>query len=526
MHLPSLAFLAPLLLGTSVQGRFLLYSDEWHPDIPTNAADVAGVDHVILAFAPAAGGEFKSATRIPDIKAKFPNAKIMAAIGGWGDDTFSQQVTSDAAITGFVSRIVQLIQTNKLDGIDIDWEYPGGNGEDYKVHPNSEKTGEIKAFPKLLKATYTAIKALGQDKLLSIATPGKKTDMIAYLPETAADIYNNVDYVNIMAYDLMNRRDKVTNHHTSVVDVNNTVWNYLDLGFPPEKLNLGFAYYAKYFTTKGDCSKQPLGCEIVEAENPVTGNDTHTSGAFTFEKKNMQPVDMSKVTPSYSGMCGLNTQTGALESCPAGSCCSESNYCGNSEAHCSAGCQHAFSTGCTGPDVAGSWQAAAKNGVVDEVKGGKYYFDPKEKLFWTWEDKDLIARKFADIVDTLGLGGVFAWSLGEDSNDWSHITTMSAQVAKLSSTSPKLSSVALSTGGENLTQNEASVKGDSSTVLLGDADMAQPAEKEQEPADQYYDDDQATEGGDDATYSGEYDDGSYTGEEQDDADSEWVWYKG
>lgn len=52
----------------------------------------------------------------------------------------------------------------------MDWEYPGGNGGDYKQVPNSEKTYQIDAFPKLLAETRSAI---GKDKILSIAVPGK-----------------------------------------------------------------------------------------------------------------------------------------------------------------------------------------------------------------------------------------------------------------------------------------------------------------------------------------------------------------
>jgi chitinase len=35
----------------------------------------------------------------------------------------------------------------------------------------------------------------------------------------------------------MNRRDTVTNHHTSVAGSEDTIKNYLDLGAPPEKIN-------------------------------------------------------------------------------------------------------------------------------------------------------------------------------------------------------------------------------------------------------------------------------------------------
>lgn len=77
--------------------------------------------------------------------------------------------------------------------IDIDWEYPGGNGQDYKQVPNSKKTYEIKAFPKLLKE----IKKFIGDKELSIAVPALERDMIAYIPTEAPLINKYVDFVNV-----------------------------------------------------------------------------------------------------------------------------------------------------------------------------------------------------------------------------------------------------------------------------------------------------------------------------------------
>ncbi|KAJ4342149.1 hypothetical protein N0V95_006996 [Ascochyta clinopodiicola] len=238
-------------------------------------------------------------------------------------------------------------------------------------------------------------------------------------------IWPSVDYINVMSYDLMNRRDNKTQHHTSVAGSEDTIKNYLDIGAPASKINLGFAYYAKYFTTTGDCSASPLGCPIAPAEDPITGKDLLTSGAWTFEKQHMAPVDASSLTVSYDGTCGPDKGT----KCASG-CCSQYGNCGNSPEHCSGACQHAFGTGCTDADVAGSWQNAAKYGVTDQQAGGQYYFDPANRLFWTWDTPELISRKFDDIVRKYKLGGVMAWSLGEDSNDWSHVKRMADELKK------------------------------------------------------------------------------------------------
>ncbi|KAL6710627.1 hypothetical protein ACN47E_008675 [Coniothyrium glycines] len=430
MLFSTVSFWAASLLAVAADGRFVMYADEWHPTRPANPEDRAGIDHVILAFAMAnATASFQPKVPISTIRSEYPSAKVMIAVGGWGDDIgFFQISQSDATIQQFANDVDSMLTNTGADGVDIDWEYPGGNGADYKQVPNSQKAYQVEAYPKVLAALRTAI----GDKLLSIAVPGKSGDMIGFTKETGPKIWPSVDYINIMSYDLMNRRDNVTNHHTSVAGSEDTIKNYLAIGAPPEKMNLGFAYYAKYFATQGDCGSQPLGCPIVLAEDPVTGKDTLTSGAWTFEKAHMAPVDTSSLKTSYDGTCGPDKGT----KCASG-CCSQYGNCGTSPEHCSGACQHAFGVGCTDADVAGSWQLAAKAGVTDEEAGGQYYFDPQNRLFWTWDTPELISRKFDEIVRKYKLGGVMAWSLGEDSYDWSHIRQMAAELKKLSVTSDK-----------------------------------------------------------------------------------------
>lgn len=72
----------------------------------------------------------------------------------------------------------------QLTHVDIDWEYPGGNGADYKQVPNSAKAYQVDAYPKALAAIRSAI---GPNKLLSIAVPGKKGGYDLGLFPIAAD---------------------------------------------------------------------------------------------------------------------------------------------------------------------------------------------------------------------------------------------------------------------------------------------------------------------------------------------------
>jgi chitinase len=267
-------------------------------------------------FTTSPGGEYTPFESVSSMRSRFDSGtKIMIAIGGWGDTAgFSEGVKTNSSRALYAKNVATMLDNLGFDGVDIDWEYPGGNGADYKQNPNSGKTSEIETFPLLLSAIKSAI----GDKLLSIAVPGREGDMIAYTTTQAPKIWPSVDFVNIMTYDLMNRRDNITAHHTSINGSLATIDYYLDtLCLPAKKANLGFAFYAKYFTTDPayPCDNG-LGCTTVLLED-AEGTDTGKSSAITFEAANFAAAP-TNLTESTDGSCGA----AVLKTCPNGGCCS------------------------------------------------------------------------------------------------------------------------------------------------------------------------------------------------------------
>ncbi|OQD83395.1 hypothetical protein PENANT_c017G06963 [Penicillium antarcticum] len=431
-----------LLAAQSVAAtRFAMYIDQYHvTDLP-DSKTTEGIDYAIMAFAPSkifnsdSPPSFQPFESPESFRKRFsPDTKLGIAIGGWGDTSgFSESVKDDASIERYAKNVASMLESNGFDGVDIDWEYPGGNGQDYKQVPNSEKVGEIEAYPKFLAAIR---KAIGDDKLLSIATPGREQDFIAFTKEQGPKIFEPVDYINVMSYDLINRRDNTTGHASSVQGSLDTINHYLEIGAPPEKMNLGFAYYAKWFTTdpESDCDENPLGCKMVKLEND-DGSDNGKSGALTFEASVVADAPKDLKT-STNGKCGF----GEKSKCPEGSCCSTYGNCGTGDDFCQAGCLSDYGT-CKGISITDSWRDAEKNGQTDEEAGGQYYFDKENNLFWTWDTPDLIARKFQDIVAEKKLGGVMAWSLGEDTYGFKHLKAMQngikSESTKIDAAKPK-----------------------------------------------------------------------------------------
>ncbi|KAJ1795707.1 hypothetical protein LPJ59_004193, partial [Coemansia sp. RSA 2399] len=56
--------------------------------------------------------------------------KVLISVGGWtGSNFFSNIVKDPSASTTLINSMVNYVDTNNLDGVDIDWEYPGRLGD-------------------------------------------------------------------------------------------------------------------------------------------------------------------------------------------------------------------------------------------------------------------------------------------------------------------------------------------------------------------------------------------------------------
>ena len=195
--------------------------------------------------------------------------------------------------------------------------------------------------------------------------------MLAFTNTTLPKISSSLDFFNVMTYDLMNRRDNITKHHTGIESSLHAINTYEERGVPPEKMNLGFAFYIKWYKTDphGGCDKNPIGCKTVLMEDPVTGADLGKAGAFAWH-----------------------------DAVPG--------------------------------EVSASYKRAMVYGKYDSKHGGHYYWDQEEDLWWSWDTPDVIAKKFPAIMEAKNLGGAFAWALGEDANDFVHFKALTAEMKK------------------------------------------------------------------------------------------------
>lgn len=182
-----------------------------------------------------------------------PDLKIMLSVGGWGAGNFSEAAATEAARARFADTAVELVRRHDLDGVDIDWEYPGHPG------PGISYSADDKAnFPLMLEAVRARLDALGKTQdgrhyLLTIAAADGDAARGLDLPRISAIL----DWINLMTYDFYGSLKRTTGHHaglrpsrTAEPGSRNTVQaveEFLAGGVPPRKLHVGLAFYGRTF---------------------------------------------------------------------------------------------------------------------------------------------------------------------------------------------------------------------------------------------------------------------------------------
>ncbi len=203
-----------------------------------------------------------------------PGLKVMVACGGWGGSGgFSDMAATVESRIIFVESVIDFINEYDLDGLDIDWEYPGLPGIGNPYRPEDKEN-----FTALMKELREAMDATGKKLTLTFAAAGwdKYFDNI----ETV-EVMKYADYINLMTYDFVGGNQPYTAHHTNLglislddlkgtaymQHINNSIINKdepdwqprsiegivnfcLGLGVDKEQVVIGAAFYGKSWKVK------------------------------------------------------------------------------------------------------------------------------------------------------------------------------------------------------------------------------------------------------------------------------------
>jgi GH18 family chitinase len=214
--------------------------------------------------------------QLKELKAKYPNLKILVSLGGWTySKYFSDAAATDASRKKFVSSCINMYIKGNLpqigddpaggtgvaagifDGFDIDWEFPGSNSGHLGNHVSAQDGANYTA---LLNEFRTELDALGgPHHTLTAALPAGPTEINQLnIPSVA----NALDLGDVMTYDMHGafETNGPTNFQAPLYDtpaspafgtaftVNDAITHYLNGGYPAAKLTLGVPFYGRGWT--------------------------------------------------------------------------------------------------------------------------------------------------------------------------------------------------------------------------------------------------------------------------------------
>jgi chitinase len=118
--------------------------------IATDSIDVWRLSHINYAFVDIKDNRawlHNEATdtvnlrKLSELKKIKPDLKILISIGGWSwSKNFSDATLTDTSTRNFALSAVDIVSKYNLDGIDIDWEYPGMIGDSNVYRPRRQTT--------------------------------------------------------------------------------------------------------------------------------------------------------------------------------------------------------------------------------------------------------------------------------------------------------------------------------------------------------------------------------------------------
>lgn len=195
--------------------------------------------------------------RIAALKKDNPELKVLLSIGGWASGHFSEMASDAKHRAAFAKECRHICDHYGLDGIDIDWEYPGSSTAGIVSSPN-----DIRNFTLLM---HDLREALGYYRVLSYASVASAE----YIDHPAALQYAN--YVNVMAYDMgtppnrFNAAMRRSSKFECLYTVEESVRAHMEAGVPAHRLVLGMPFYGR------GCEPYGRSLKFVKNRRPLEG---------------------------------------------------------------------------------------------------------------------------------------------------------------------------------------------------------------------------------------------------------------
>lgn len=188
-----------------------------------------------------------------------PSLSVLLSIGGWlGSGGFSDAALNAQSRAVFADSAAALVTKYDLDGIDIDWEYPGLPGAGNR-HRKEDKRNFTLLLKQLREKLTELSKPMRRHLYLTIAA-GASAEFLDHTEMAQAARF--LDTVNLMTYDYYEAdSDKITGNHAPLFtnprdpkqeSADASVQAFEAAGVPAGKIILGVPFYGRMWGDVAD----------------------------------------------------------------------------------------------------------------------------------------------------------------------------------------------------------------------------------------------------------------------------------
>ena len=199
-----------------------------------------------------------------------PSLTVLVSVGGWEwSGSFSDVAFTAASRDVFVESVIQFIERSHIDGLDIDWEYPGQAGSTNHFRP--EDKSNFTLLVKQLRHRFDKEQRHLHRRLYLTIAAGASSEYLAHTEMAVVQRY--LDAINIMAYDYYEPGGATGNHAPLFTDPNDpkqisadrSVREFEQAGVPPYKIVLGVPFYGHVW---GEVADQHHGLFQAGSQTP------------------------------------------------------------------------------------------------------------------------------------------------------------------------------------------------------------------------------------------------------------------
>ncbi|KAJ1661842.1 hypothetical protein EV178_006363 [Coemansia sp. RSA 1646] len=290
---------------------------------------------------------------------------------------FTKLVADKTTTNPFITGIVNFVDTNNLDGIDLDWEYPGREATGCNKPDLVNDTPNYQTFVTNLRSAFTTKFGEGK-KLITMAVRVEPFDVNGKPSTDVSEFAKAVDFINLMQYDFNGAWNNDTGPNAPLnfekgKGVQSSFVSAIDAwtkaGWPASQINAGLPFYGRATTANEDMTKDPNN-QYQPQSNTIPQGD----------KEDAQSQDPCTNATSFSGIWqwkhlrDQNVLTGAEE-------------------------------------AASPWVR-----TWDDTSMTPWLFNPKNKMFVSYDDPKSLTAK-VDYAKSKGLAGSMIWAMYMDYKD-------------------------------------------------------------------------------------------------------------